>query len=67
MTDSWYFNLEGPHANSWVWRRVSDDGCVRHQSRPFPYYLDAVRDAKKHGFHGVPEFGKPPAHVYRQR
>jgi len=55
MSDRFCFDLEGSRANAWVWRRVGDDGAVVDQSRPFPYYLTAVRDAKAHGFTGTLE------------
>ena len=61
MSDRFYFDLEGPHANAWVWRRVGDDGCVLYESGPFAYYLAAVRDARAHGFSGTLAFGKPAA------
>jgi hypothetical protein len=56
MSDRFYFDLEGPYANVWVWRRVAHDGTTIHQSGPFPYYLAAVRDAKAHGFDGTLTF-----------
>jgi hypothetical protein len=61
MSDRFYFDLEGPRANAWVWRRVDDHGTVVDQSRRFPYYLAAVRDARAHGFTGTLQFGRPTA------
>jgi hypothetical protein len=67
MNDIWYFDREGAYASRWIWRRVAGNGCVVDASRSFPYYLDALRDAKAHGFSGRPEFGKPPLHAKRDR
>jgi hypothetical protein len=62
MQDSWWFDLEGEKRDMWVWRHVGPDGAVLARSESgFGYYLDAVADARHHGFSGTPKFGKPPS------
>ena len=53
----WYFDLTGEKQDIWSWCMVDDANVVQKRSdRTFPYYLDCVADAKKHGFTGTPSF-----------
>jgi hypothetical protein len=62
MPDSWYFDLQGPRKDVWVWTRVAPTGAVTARcGRTFSYYLDALEDARNHGFTGQPKFGPPQA------
>ena len=60
--ERWFFDLEGPKKDIWVWHRVAHDGKVIERSKgTFHYYLDALADAQQQGFTGEPSFGKPAA------
>jgi len=62
MSDQWYFDCEGPAGDEcWIWRRVARDGTVLQESERFKYYLDARKDAERHGFSGTALFGNPEA------
>jgi hypothetical protein len=57
--ERWFFDLEGPEKDIWVWRRVAANGTVVRSKETFRYYLDALADAQQEGFTGAPSFGKP--------
>ncbi len=60
-----YFDLIGPKQDAWVWRLVDDDERLLSLSNGnFPYYLEAVADARKHGLKLKPSFrpAKPLTH-----
>ena len=60
MEDCWYFDLQGPKQDRWVWVCVAPDGSVKARcEHAFAYYLEALEDAKAHGFVGGPKFGRP--------
>jgi hypothetical protein len=65
MNELWRFDLTGQQAKRWIWRRVTPTGETIDQSRPFCFCLDAILDARAHGFSGVPD-NRPPAPVERK-
>jgi hypothetical protein len=50
-----YFDLVG--GESWIWEQIGENGqVVRRSAGTFPFYLDCIADATRHGFSGAPNF-----------
>ncbi len=59
------FYFTTPNTDRWGWKVESDDGKVIARSEAsWPYYLDALADARAHGHRGPPTFAPaPPATI----